>query len=332
MRRGAPVIAAVLLTGCAATPLGYLEGSGSRSATILQSLGWGFTAISCVVVIVIAGLIGVGIWRGRVRAAAEASDVGREAGGVKAIYWGVGLSIPVLIGMAVWTFLSVQALAVPSSSPTLAVSIIGHRWWWEIRYQSPLYPADIVTTANELVIPTGVPVRVDLGSADVIHDFWVPKLGPKMDMVPGRTNHTWLQADREGTYRGQCAEFCGLQHGHMGFVVHALSPKAFDVWVTRQRQPALVAGPSPAALSLFEVKCAACHTVRGTTAAGIYGPDLTHVGGRTTLAAAMTPNTPDNLNRWLGDTQGVKPGAEMPQIDLSRVQRGQLVNWLETLK
>lgn len=317
------------LAACASTPLGYLEGSGSRSGDVLQSLGWGFLAISVAVVLIIAALIIGGTQRARRRAVRSASDdVGREGGAVSAIYWGVGLSIPVLIAMALWNFVAVQAVATPPREPGLAVSITGHRWWWEIDYQSA-QPFGTLRTANEMVIPTGVPVRLDLQSADVIHDFWVPKLGPKMDMIPGRTNHSWIEADRPGTYRGQCAEFCGAQHGRMGFVVHAVPRAEFEAWLDHQRQAASSGGP---AQTIFEAKCGACHQVRGTAAAGIFGPDLTHVGSRTTLAAAMMRNTPYNLSLWLGDTQGVKPGTEMPQTKLEPIERAKLVNWLESLK
>ncbi len=329
MRRWVALSTATALVGCNATPLGYLEGSGSRSGDLLQSLAWGFLAIAVAVILIIAALIVAATQRARGRAARSApEDVGREGGGVSAIYWGVGLSIPVLIAMAIWNFLSVQAVATPPREPGLAVSVTGHRWWWEVDYQSA-QPFGTLRTANELVIPTGVPVRLDLESADVIHDFWVPKLGPKMDMIPGRTNHSWIEADRPGTYRGQCAEFCGAQHGRMGFVVHAIPRAEFEAWLDHQRQAASIGGP---AQEIFEAKCGACHEVRGTSAAGIFGPDLTHVGSRTTLAAAMMRNTPRNLALWLGDTQGVKPGAEMPQTKLDPVERAQLVGWLEALK
>lgn len=329
MKRWIALFTTTALAGCASTPLSYLQGSGSRSGDLLQSLAWGFLAISVAVVLIIAALIVAATQRARGRGARSAPDeVGREGGGVSAIYWGAGLSIPVLIAMAVWNFVLVEAVATPPRQPGLAVSITSHRWWWELDYQSA-QPFGTLRTANELVIPTGVPVRLDLQSADVIHDFWVPKLGPKMDMIPGRTNHTWIEADRPGTYRGQCAEFCGAEHGRMSFVVHAVPRVEFERWLNHQRQAASTGGP---AQEIFEAKCGACHEVRGTGAAGIFGPDLTHVGSRTTLAAAMMRNTPHNLALWLGDTQGVKPGAEMPQTKLDPVERAQLVSWLESLK
>lgn len=169
-----------------------------------------------------------------------------------------------------------------------------------------------------------------LESADVIHDFWVPKLGPKMDMIPGHPNMTWIEARDRGLYRGQCAEYCGLEHAHMGFVVRALAPADYQRWIAAQRMPAIA--PPSDARTLFEARCSACHTVRGTDSGGILGPDLTHVGSRATLAAAVLPNTPAALDQWLADPQAVKPGALMPRVPLTTVERARLVNWLEALK
>jgi cytochrome c oxidase subunit 2 len=212
----------------------------------------------------------------------------------------------------------------------MTVEITGHRWWWEIRYRDADHPNFVVTTANRLVIPTGIPVRLELKSDDVIHDFWVPKLGPKMDMVPGKTNVTWLNARDAGTYRGQCAEYCGLEHARMGLDVAALSPANFTRWMIAERAPAVVADSRGRALFLNQ--CAACHTVRGTAAAGIYGPDLTHFASRPRIAAGVLPNTVAGRGRWLADTQGVKPGALMPQVPLDDVDRAAVVHYLGTLQ
>ncbi|MEO6092797.1 MAG: c-type cytochrome, partial [Novosphingobium sp.] len=208
--------------------------------------------------------------------------------------------------------------------------ITGHRWWWEIRYRDADHPDHVVTTANQLVIPTGVPVRIELTSADVIHDFWVPKLGPKMDMIPGKTNVTWLDARDAGTYRGQCAEYCGLEHARMAFEVTALSPAAFARWSVAERAPATV--PETRGRAVFADHCAACHSVRGTVAQGIYGPDLTHFASRPSIAAGTLPNTVAARDRWLADTQGVKPGALMPQVPLDDVDRAAVVRYLGALR
>ncbi len=212
------------------TPLSYLTGAGSDSASLLQTMAWGFSAVMLVVVVAIIVLIGIAIARSRARAQREPMEsVGPETGGLSLIWWGVGLSLPVLLALAGWTFVSARALANVPDAAGIEVTVTGHRWWWEVRYEG--VAGHTVTTANELVIPTGVPVHLNLASSDVIHDFWVPKLGPKMDMVPGRTNRTWIEARDPGTYRGQCAEYCGLEHARMAFTVRAVTPADFTAVV-----------------------------------------------------------------------------------------------------
>ncbi|MBX7500406.1 cytochrome c oxidase subunit II [Qipengyuania sp. YG27] len=340
-------------------PLSYMADGGSRSALALQSLAWGFTAISVAVIIIIAVLIALAIRRSRARAkTALLQDVARDGDGLALIWWGVGLSLPVLVAMAIWNFLTTRLLAEQPSDPALTVQVTGHRWWWDIRYQLDGLE---IATANELVIPVGTPVLLQLSSGDVIHDFWVPKLGPKMDMIPGRTNQTWLQADVAGTYLGQCAEYCGLEHARMAFTVHAVPPGQFREWVAREVLPAAGttaafdnAAPSNAAAAsqsstpasenpdallaaqtaqaLFESRCGACHTARGTAAGGIIGPDLTHFASRRTIAAGWMPNTPANLDRWLTNPQAIKPGVDMPRVQLTPNERKRIVTWLEGLE
>lgn len=325
-----------------ALPLGYMSGAGSRSAQTLEQIAWGFSAISVAVVVLIALLIGLAI--ARARKPGDDGVVPRDGQGLKLIWWGVGLSLPVLLAMAVWNFLATRALATVPPGPGPTIEVTGHRWWWEVRYDDR--SGVPVTSANEMVIPVGVPVRLRLASGDVIHDFWVPKLGPKMDMIPGQTNQTWLQADRPGDFRGQCAEFCGLEHARMSFVVHAVAARDFAAWLDRQRapvpeaslEPVLAPAPVPQAPALehparlFTERCGACHTARGTGAGGILGPDLTHFGGRMTIAAGMLDNTSGNLAHWLADPQAVKPGTLMPQVALSGIEREELVHWLEGLE
>ncbi|MEP7008043.1 MAG: cytochrome c oxidase subunit II [Sphingomonas bacterium] len=330
-RRLIATIVPVLLAGCTATPLSYMTGSGSASGDTLQGIAWGFSAIAVLVTIIIAAMIGFAI-RASLRRArlSGAKAVSRDGDGLPFIYWGVGLSMPILVAMAVWNFVATRAIAGPSAPTQMTVEITGHRWWWEIRYRDADHPDRVVTTANRLVIPTGVPVRIELASADVIHDFWVPKLGPKMDMIPGKTNVTWLDARDAGTYRGQCAEYCGLEHARMSFEVTALPPADFARWMTAELAPAAVA--ESRGRSVFLNQCAACHTVRGTAAAGVYGPDLTHFASRPSIAAGLLPNTPAARGRWLADTQGVKPGALMPQVPLDDVDRAAVVHYLGALR
>ncbi len=216
----------------------------------------------------------------------------------------------------------------PEREPDMVVT--GHQWWWEVRY-----PASGVVTANDIHIPTGKTLLVRVEAADVIHDFWVPPLSRKMDMVPGHPNHIWLRADRPEAFLGFCAEYCGAQHAGMRFRVTAQSPPEFERWQEAQRQP-----PSPpdtpAALQgqkLFsEMTCANCHApgaaLRGPQAA----PDLTHLSGRKMLAAEVLENTPANLKAWLRDPQRFKPGCLMPNLRLSNEQADALVAYLEALK
>jgi cytochrome c oxidase subunit 2 len=288
----------------------------------------GFTAIVLIVVAVIAILIALAIVNARRSAREQGMRVTRRTSGIAWIYWGVGLSLPVLLAMAIWNFVITRAVADMPSPAALAIEVTGHRWWWEIRYRNA-EPAKIITTANEIVIPTGVPIRFYVTSADVIHDFWVPKLGPKMDMVPGIWNQTWFQADVAGTYLGQCAEFCGLEHAKMGLRVRAVTPEQFAAWQTAAQAPATIALSEGHAV--FARSCAACHTVRGTEAGGIVGPDLTHFADRTTLAAGILANTLDNRRRWLSETQRLKPGALMPQVPLSEQDLTAVVNYLGSL-
>jgi cytochrome c oxidase subunit 2 len=220
------------------------------------------------------------------------------------------------------------ALSAAGRDPTLTVEVTGHDWWWEVRY-----PDRHVTTANEIHILVGQPVRLVLRSADVIHSFWVPQLAAKTDLIPGKTNVTWLQARVAGTYRGQCAEYCGLQHAHMALLVVADPPEAFAAWVRQQRATATAPGAPLAASgrAVFErSSCAACHSIGGTTARGTIGPNLTHLGSRHTIGAGTLPNTPDNLAAWITDPQAAKPGAAMPPQPLTPQELRALVAYLES--
>ncbi|WP_187770664.1 cytochrome c oxidase subunit II [Cognatilysobacter lacus] len=333
MRRRPGPVALLMLAcaGCAreSTPMDYMHGAAGPAQMPIQALAQGFTAICTAVVAIIAVLLIVSVRRGIREQRNDGDAVTPGRNGMPWIYWGVGLSVPVLLAMTVWSLLATRAVATPPAAPAVDVEVIGHQWWWELRYHGDR-ASDIVTTANELVVPVGQPVRLRMTSADVIHDFWVPKLGPKMDLVPGQWNNSWFQADRAGVYVGQCAEYCGVEHGKMGIRVRALPKAQFDTWLALERQPALPSINRGA--QVFGQACAACHTVRGTGAGGIVGPDLTHVAGRLTLAAGMLPNTPTARMTWVAHTQQVKPGAQMPEVPLADVDRAAVVDYLGTLR
>jgi cytochrome c oxidase subunit 2 len=240
---------------------------------------------------------------------------------------GLGIVVPILVISALFFFADIfllrdtsmpSAAAAPSQQPKLTIRVTGHQFWWEVRY-----PGTRAVTANEIHIPARTPVQVLVHTDDVIHSFWVPQLNRKLDMLPEQTGRLLLYADRPGRYRGQCAEFCGLQHAHMGFYVFADPPATFRAWLAREARPA--AG----APALFVSKCGSCHAIRGSKASGDVGPDLTHVGSRTSLAALALPNTPERMREWLHDPQRVKPGNQMPAVALAPSQLAELVAYLE---
>ncbi|XSG81155.1 MAG: c-type cytochrome [Methyloligella sp. ZOD6] len=240
-----------------------------------------------------------------------------------------GLSVVVLL----WWLIGRPALPAPPGEPKLTIEITGHEWWWEVRYLSD-DPHRVFTTANEIHLPVGEPVRLKLDSADVIHSFWVPAIAGKTDLIPGRTNTTVLQATKAGTYRGQCAEFCGLQHANMAFVAVAQSPEEFTAW----RKGQLAPSPEPrtkeaqAGKDIFMRSCAGCHTVRGTMARGALGPDLTHLMDRRTLAAGTLSNAPGHLAGWVANPDAIKPGSKMPRIPLEPKELLDLQAYLRTLE
>jgi cytochrome c oxidase subunit II len=245
----------------------------------------------------------------------------------------VGVTVVVLIFLlvaSVWTGRTVGSL---QASSAITIAITGHQWWWEIQYDDAIASRRVVT-ANELHIPINRPVVLRVTSRDVIHSFWVPNLQGKRDLIPGYTTAIWLRADRAGLFRGQCAEFCGMQHAHMALDVVAESDQDFEGWLDARRQPGR---DSPASTRrgrdiFMQARCAGCHAIRGTEAAGQIAPDLTHIATRSTLGAGTLPNTPENLAAWIQDPQRVKPGNQMPATPLAPDDVRALVAYLETLR
>ncbi len=209
-------------------------------------------------------------------------------------------------------------------APAMRIAATGHQWWWEFTYGG-------TKTANELHIPVNTPIDLDLTSVDVIHSFWVPELGPKMDMLPGTTNHLRLLARRAGSYEGQCAEFCGVEHAWMRIRVVVQSQAEFDSWLAAQAVPAVAQGGDGERVFLSNI-CVNCHTVRGTAAAGTAGPDLTHVASRATIGAGVLPNDVARMRAWLADPQRYKPGSLMPRVPLSDADLDALAAYLGALK
>jgi cytochrome c oxidase subunit 2 len=311
-----------------AAPLNYLSAGGEKARAVLP-LTWGVLIVSVSVIAIIAFLVVAGVWR---RGAAASIGALREmpVGGPPGLSWiyiGVGLSGIALLATVIWTMWVLAKTYFPHQPAPLDITVTAHQWWWEARYAGAA-PSETFVTANEIHIPTGTPVRFELKSADVIHSFWVPRLTGKTDLVPGQTNTTWLDASAPGIYRGQCGEYCGLQHAHMAFVVIAEAPQDFEAWRKHQIEPA-----SPVLdASLFTVNCGSCHAVRGTDAGGVLGPDLSHLMSRRTIAAGTLINTPGNLSAWIADPQRIKPGNRMPRLDLTAPELKQIRTFLYGLK
>jgi len=235
-----------------------------------------------------------------------------------------------LVVMFGFTIAAMSASDPPVGDRQPDLVVTGLQWWWQVEY-----PASGVVTANEVHIPVGKRLLVRLESADVIHDFWVPRLGPKRDMVPGHPNHLWLEADAPGTYLGACAEYCGEQHAWMRLRVIAQPQAEFDAWQQQQRQApaAPTSGDAAEGAQLFQQRtCVNCHAIAGTPATARAGPDLSHLASRQTIGAGVLENTPDSLTNWLADPQAVKPGNHMPSLRLTDAELRTLVAYMESLK
>jgi cytochrome c oxidase subunit 2 len=299
----------------------------TREGLAISNLFWFELALSALVLLVVLVPLGYSIahFRGR----PGEPDPPQIAGNRTLEFAWTGGAIALVVVLFVGTVLTMRTVSAAAPS-ALRVVVVGHQWWWEYRY-----PDLGVTTANELHLPVGESSQLEITSADVIHSFWVPQLQAKMDLIPGRVNRMWLEADRPGIYRGQCAEYCGLQHANMIFYVVAQTPAAYQAWLARESQG--VAPPATADLlrgqeAFLTQPCVACHTIRGTPANGTVGPDLTHFGSRLSIGAGTVPNTPGNLAGWIVDSQGLKPGNKMPPIELPAQDLQDLVQYLESLK
>ncbi|WP_354104111.1 cytochrome c oxidase subunit II [Bradyrhizobium sp. LB14.3] len=310
-----------------------LDPQGLQSEQILHTL-FIFLAVAAIVWIAVVIVLALGMLR-RKRLADQPLDLHQafeERTGRVIIGLGVATTV-IVLGLSFVSYAG-QRIVFAKGENALTLKIIGHQWWWEVRYEDDS-PHRSFVTANEIRIPTGQPVKVELESADVIHSFWVPSLTGKMDLITGQKNELQFTAKNAGVYRGQCAEFCGLQHAHMAFAVIALPPDEFGRWRDRENQSA----NSPAdqlgkqGEALFRARgCALCHNISGTLAGGQLGPDLTHIGSRTTITAGTLPNTPATLGAWIADPQHVKPGNLMPKMPLQSGELIAILHYLEQLK
>ena len=288
-------------------PQSALEPAG-RAAERIANLFWWMTAGAALAWIAV---IALALYAVRVP---PESHTQRRAGlliiGGGAVAPTIVIAVLVLYGLA-----PIPVLLAPAPEGSLRVTVSGEQWWWRVQYHAA--GGDVVVLANEIRLPVGEPVEFRLASPDVIHSFWIPPLGGKIDMIPGRVTRLSLTPTKTGVFRGVCAEYCGTSHALMSFSVVVAEKEAFNRWLTNQQAPALP--PSePAAVrgqELFLANgCGACHMIRGTSAKGVLGPDLTHVGSRLSIGAGMLPNNPATLLRWIARTEQVKPGVLMPSF------------------
>jgi cytochrome c oxidase subunit 2 len=312
----------VVITASAPSPLSPAGSEAHR----LAGLWWLLLVLAAAVVVLVIVLAVVAMFR-----PADGADEGEQGHRRdQRFIVGGGLVMPVVIlavaGVA--TVTTTQALRRPHRGE-LRVEVTGEQWFWRVHY-----PVGDVTTANEIRLPEGQPVDVVIRSADVAHSFWVPQLAGKVDAIPGQTNHLRFTADRIGTYRGECAEFCGLQHAHMAFVVRVVSADRFERWLHERTSDSVDPAPgsqADAGRRRFATStCAGCHTVRGVSD-GTRGPDLSDLGSRPTLGAGTLVNDPAHLTAWIRNPQDSKPGAHMPPTELSSRDIAELVAYLESL-
>jgi cytochrome c oxidase subunit 2 len=300
----------------------------SPLARAIYDLGIVSGVVFALIFVIVTGAIIYAIFRFRSRAGEP--DPKQFAGSEKVeIIWTV---IPFLIVVFLFV-LTLRGMnrADPPPAPSPDLVVTGHQFWWQVDY-----PGSGVVTANEIHIPAGKPLSVRLESKDVLHEFWVPKLTRKKSNVPGQPNHIWLQADKPGTYIGQCSEFCGMQHAWMRILVVAEEPSKFEEWQRAQLQPSRTPTSDAAAkgLALFQTStCMNCHAIGGVTGADSrVAPDLTHVASRRQLGAGILENTPANMRRWLKNPQHIKPGSLMPDFNFTDQELDQLGEYLETLR
>jgi cytochrome c oxidase subunit II len=332
------LLAGALYAGCGG-PQSPLEPAGPYARSIANHW-WLMLALGSVVFVVVFAFFirALTVPRNPHSVGKDPADAGEDHGTTRlkslVVAGSVGITIVILLVVmvqAIWVSRETQR---SSPSGPVEIEITGRQWWWEIRYLHERADLQFIT-ANELHIPVGEPVLLKLHSADVIHSFWVPNLQGKVDMIPGRQNELRIMADRAGEWRGQCAEFCGLQHAHMALVLVARPRAEFERWWEEQLRPA-----SPPADSLAlagervfrAAQCAFCHNVTGTGATARAGPDLTRIASRLTLAAGTVPNNRGNMAGWILDPHGIKPGVFMPPTPLEQAELHALLHYLGTLR
>jgi cytochrome c oxidase subunit 2 len=316
------VTAALVLAGCDSPDILRSEGSAGNEIVTLAKWIFGILAGVLLTVWVILAFV---ILTGRGRPEKDASQT---KGNLRIeIVW---TAIPAVIVTVLFVLTLVITDRIDMPTRGTQFTAIGRQWWWDFEYKELGFKSP-----NEIYAAEGRRTSIRVVSADVIHSFWVPQMGGKIDMIPGHVNRIHFTPLKTGEYIGECSEFCGVQHGKMRFLFVVVTPEEYTAWVERQQQPA--AKPTGAdavagARVIASVGCGSCHAIRGTTLKGTFGPDLTHFGSRKGIAAYTLRNTPENLLRWIQDPQGVKPECNMPNVPLPLEQQRQMVAYLEELQ
>jgi cytochrome c oxidase subunit II len=321
-----------LVSGCAlglascGGPQSALDPAGREAERIAELFWWMVGGA----VIVWLSVVALTVYA--VRARPERQN--RRRAGFLIIGGGAVVPTLVLAGLLAYGLSLLPTLIAPAPEGSLKIHVSAEQWWWRVRYEP--HGAEGVVLANEIRLPVGEPVEFRLESADVIHSFWIPALGGKVDMIPGRLTRLSLLPTRTGLFRGVCAEYCGASHAFMSFYVEVMEKEEFVRWLADQAKPA-VQPLEPLArqgqAQFLAQGCSACHTVRGTPANGVIGPDLTHVGSRLSVAAGVLPSEPESFHRWIANTESVKPGVQMPAFGmLPPEELRALAAYLEGLK
>lgn len=333
------VTSTLIFSGCGGDLQSVLNPVGPQSGSIVR-LWWLMFFICTAVFLSVMGALGSVLLKRKKISGAFAEVPEKEPTNAQSrktlfVVSAIVLTTAILFVFMLDSFLVGKGMTAElSRKQGVNIEITGHQWWWEVRYRN-VDASSIFTTANEIHIPVGVPVTFTLKASDVIHSFWVPNLHGKKDLIPGKVSTIWLQADQPGVYRGQCAEYCGHQHAHMALWIFADSPEQFDAWRRAQIQSA-VAAPSAAAQKGQQVflssACVMCHAINGTPAGANFGPNLTHLASRNTIAAATLPNDRSHLEQWVDDSQQIKPGNRMPPNKLRPQDMEALLDYLQSLK
>jgi cytochrome c oxidase subunit II len=338
----------LLLSGLALGSFLFLSCGGRQSAVDaagvqaqhLEDLWWLFFWVCVAVWIIVMAMLLIALSRNKRVDAGTAPDVpgdpARERHAGYAVKGAVAVTLVVLFILMFVSFRAGRAIDTLSQAEgPLHIKVTGQQWWWQVEYVDDAQPSNNVVAGNEIHVPVGRPVRIDLVSHDVIHSFWLPNLHGKKDLIPNYPTTIYFQADRPGIYWGQCAEFCGYEHAKMRFMVVAQSPEEYQSWYeTAQRQAASPTTDSQKRgqqIFLTSV-CAQCHTISGTTASATVGPNLTHVASKPYIASGSLENTHANLRSWITDPQAIKPGVKMPMNTFSEAELDALISYIESLK